>query len=577
MDNPDTKRPLAATASIDEESSTEAFKRLKSDYEIAIDEQVAIDMAELKDALDKKDGHVNLIGSEISHNEETDMGTLSSGLACLNSETADANADVDEAIDTQPLDEEEDMENYDMFDEDLCYNSNAESDLKVCEMLRKISEAVLSSLQNDGLDDMDGPSSFVSEDAADYGHEGGNVLSYLQMSVPREVQAAIAQYLSSGSLENVHVSLDTIHYYFHVAINLRLRQLTHHCLAFCFKANQKELLTKFGDCECRRHIKNESAQGYERTQSVVSVHDESSPPQYLVAFTTEPKSKRPGEVYARIIDTDTKKSVFKREVEKIRQSGQGFACCSIEIRESPYLYLSGGRERSTQVLKYDVILGKWNKCAKLLHGRYMHMMVALKGNSKALFVLGGAEVQSIEEFDLRKNKWFERGSLLLHVVSAAYTGHQDNIYIFGGKTPTGPQPAVQCYNSTTRKMSRLADLPCAFNGGSCVVLDHQIFIATNQGHMISFDTQTSVSCLCSQHPVPKRDFTMCAKDNRIYVIGGVICNDDVTSGETHHYRFNPEKDVWVEQDAVFQSFPVLCSCVITYPQKCSVIPFRDDI
>lgn len=455
----------------------------------------------------------------------------------------------------------------DMFDESLCFRKDS-GDSRKCLLLRRISDAIL------GTDDIDGPSSLECD--GDDDHEMMNIVTYLQRKVEQETQTEIAKYLSSGSLEFATLSLDNIHHYYHVAACLHLKQLRDHCLSFCSQNNQTEILSKFIGCSCQKSIRRESASGYQRSHSVISNPDDTFPPQYFIVFTDnsaiEPEREK-RKVTVKVIDMSEKMDVFNKEIRELKQFGEGFACCNCEVKESPFVFVSGGAGKGQQVQKYDVLLGKWSKCAKLVHGRSRHMMLTDGKNS--VFAISGQEVPCIEEYDVKNNKWVDRASLLIHVISAAVILYQNKIYIFGGKTPAGPVASVQCYDVITRDVKRLGDLPCAFDGGKCVEFKGKIFIATYGGHMICYDPSNGQSFLCAQQPVQRRRFGMFVKNDRIYLVGGLLSLADSASEQRPQYRYNVEKDMWVEKYKMCDNFPVLASCVINYPQKCSVIPFNE--
>ena len=475
---------------------------------------------------------------------------------------------VSEMSDTQHMDADDSGEDPDMFDESLCFRSD--SDSQVCQLLRRISDAIL------GTDDIDGPSSLEMDGVEP---EMMNIVTYLQQRVDHDNQALIAKYLSSGSLEFVHLNIDNVHSYFHVAVSLHLKQLRDHCLNFCFRSNQQEIMAQFQGCHCMKDITRESSTGYQRSQSIISNPDDNLPPQYYIVFTyntngsSDKTVKNTPKVIVKVIDMSERHDVFNREVDQIRQLGEGFACCSCEIKESPYVFVSGGAGKGTQMMKYDVVVGRWEKCPKMLHARSNHMM--LSAGENAVFVLSGKEVPCVEEYDIKSKKWHERASLITHVTSAAVVFYRAKIYIFGGKTPAGAVATVQYYDAARKEVSRLEDLPCAFDGGKCVVFNDKIYIATYDGHMICFDPSNGHSYLCCHQPVQRRHFGMFVRNERIYLVGGVPVNVDENWDKKPQHRYNVEKDMWVEKYKLCNNFPVLGSCVINYPKKCSIIPFDE--
>ena len=408
-----------------------------------------------------------------------------------------------------------------------------------------------------------------------------DVMSYLQGNVSADTRTNIAKYLATHDLTQCKVTMEDVHHYYHVADFLKLRQLSEHCLKFCSQSNQYDVLAQFEGCSCYSEIKQQSKTGYQRSSSIVSNSDETSPPVYYIVFsdniqndTMEAKAKK-HKHSVMVIDVSEKLNVCYREVEKLQQFGEGFACCACEIRESPYIFVAGGKGKSNQMWMYDVLLGRWSKCAKMIQGRSLHMMVSV--GDKSVVVLGGQETSSIEEYDIKRNKWRDRGALLANVKSSVVTALQEKVYIFGGETLAGPVATCQCYDVTSKTIDRLPYLPCQFSGGQCVTFKDKIFIATDQGHMMCFDPGTECASLCTQQPVLRSKFGMFVKNDRIYLVGGLLDQRDAIGGKEQipQYRYNPDKDTWVEKYKLCEHFPVLACCTITYPQKCCIVPFTE--
>ena len=408
----------------------------------------------------------------------------------------------------------------------------------------------------DGMDDVDG------------GLHGSctDLIAFIK-ECPEHARGMIASYLSTGRISEIVLTPENYHLFLHVSINLNLRQLKAYCIKHYFECEEPEKMVIAGDCSCMNEIESEMQKGYRRSESVVSEHDECSPPEYYIAFSKAQKTQN--KVRVVVINMSDKLNVLQRCIEK--PFGKGFACCSVELKDSPFVFISGGENKSlNQFWKYDVIVCRWDKQAKLTHGRSCHVM-AKCGNS--LYVIGGKETSSIEEYNLKEKKWKERASLGTPVYSAISAVYDGKIYIFGGKTPAGAVSAVQCFDTTTNTVHRLPDLPCPISNGQAVVMKENIYIASGQGHMILFETRCGISNLCSEQPVRRENFGMFVKNDRVYLVGGELNGGEETDNEPQ-YRYNPEKDCWVEKQKLNMNFPVYASCIIRYPKKCPVIPFE---
>ena len=407
-----------------------------------------------------------------------------------------------------------------------------------------------------GLDDVDG------------GVHGSctDLMAFIKQS-PEHVRGMIASYLSTGKVTDIVLCPENYHLFLHVSINLNLRQLKSYCIQHYFECDEPEKLVITGECSCTGEIESEAQKGYRRSESVVSEHDDLAPPEYYIAFSKSQKSQEKVKVV--VINMSAKCNVLQRIIEK--PFGKGFACCSVELKESPFVFVSGGENKSlTQFWKYDVIVCRWDKQPKLNHGRSCHVM-AKCGNS--LYVIGGKETSCIEEYNLKEKKWKVRAALATSVYSSISAVHGGKIYIFGGKTPAGPVSTVQYFDTATNAVHRLPDLPCPISNGQAVVMKDNIYIASGQGHMIVFDTLCGVSNLCSEQPIRRSNFGMFVKSDRVYFVGGEL-NEGEEKDSEPQYRYNPEKDCWVEKDKLNMNFPVYASCIIRYPKKCPVIPFE---
>lgn len=389
-----------------------------------------------------------------------------------------------------------------------------------------------------------------------------NLTSFIN-KCPEDARGMIASYLSTGKITDIALNPNNFHLFLHVAIALNLRQLKEYCIKHYFEGGDSDQIEITGECTCVFAIEYEAQKGYQRSESVISENDDLSPPEYYIAFSKAHKT--PDKVRVVVVNMCDKHKVLQRVIEK--PLGHGFACCSIEKQDSPFILVSGGEKKSlNQVWRFDVIEGRWEKLAKLLHGRSSHVMTTCNGS---LYVIGGKEASCIEEYDAKGKKWKEKASLVTPVYSAISVVHDQKIYIFGGTTPAGPVATVQCFDTVSNRVRKLDDLPCPVSNGQAVVFKDNIYIASGQGHMIIFETLCGISKLCSEQPIRRENFGMFVKNDRVYLVGGEVLEGE----ELPQCRYNTEKDCWTEKDSLNFNLPVYASCIIRYPRKCPVIPF----
>ena len=381
-----------------------------------------------------------------------------------------------------------------------------------------------------------------------------------------DARGMMASYLSTGNVSTIILTPDNFHLFLHVAISLNLKQLKRFCIRHFFSCDDPDVINVNGNCSCLSELRYEAQKGFHRSLSTVSVNDENTLPEYYIAFSKTQRSQE--KVTVVVINMSAKRNVLQRIIDK--PLGKGFACCSVELKESPFIFISGGgNKRLDQFWKYDVIGSKWDKKNKLVHGRSSHSMAAC---DNSLFVFGGKEVSCIEKYDIKEKKWKDVAFLATPVHMAVSILYDKKVYIFGGKTLAGPVSTVQCFDTQTNKVEKLQDLPCPIFNGQAVVINDNIYIASGQGHMIFFEPRLGVSDLCSKQPIRREQFGMFAKNERVYIAGGEIVKEDETENNPQ-YRYDPEDDSWVEKCELNMFYPVYASCIIQYPKKCPVIPF----
>ena len=380
-------------------------------------------------------------------------------------------------------------------------------------------------------------------------------------------RSMMASYLSTGRLSDIILTPENFHLFLHVAITLGLRQLKGFCIKHYFERAEPEDLNITGNCTCMSEIRYELQKGFRRSLSVAS--EDNALPEYYIAFSKTRKSQKSQEkVTVVVINMTAKRNVLQRVIEK--PLGKGFACCSVELKDSPFIFISGGENRRLdQFWKYDVIGNRWDKQTKLIHGRSSHLMTAC---DNSLYVIGGKEVSCIEKYDVKEKKWKDVAFLATPVHMAISVLHDRLIYIFGGKTLSGPVSTVQRFDILTNTVERLQDLPCPVYDGQAVIVSDYIYIASGQGHMIFFEPSSGVSNLCSNQPIRRERFGMFVKNDRVYMAGGEVAEEDKTENNPQ-YRYDPDDDCWVEKYELNMCYPVYASCIIRYPKKCPIIPF----
>lgn len=397
-----------------------------------------------------------------------------------------------------------------------------------------------------------------------------NVLEFFK-DIPQDVRKCLVEFLSSGVTGDLEIHEENFHHFFHVANHLNLRRLLQCCVEVYEKGDKTRIKEKIGMCECVHYLEQLVATAYRRETSVLwHEKDLDSDRKFQVLFLSKDKHARKQPVV--VIDFARNFKIYKQDIEKADKVGVGFSACAFEQDGCPYIFVSGGEEKKkSQIWQYDVILDKWSKAGKMLHGRSRHLMVTVKDK---IFLIGGQNVACIEEFDPINGKCVEIGSLPVAAWSSTYAVYNDTIYIFGGKNPAGCISTVQSFNCKTNRIARLGDLPCACSGSRAVVLGDFIFIATSEGHLIKFNPMDGSSELCALQPCIRRHFVMFVRNERIYITGGVRKSDEKGADENHLYKYTPETDTWSDVATLSTSLPVYTYCTVRYSGKCRIVPFE---
>lgn len=152
------------------------------------------------------------------------------------------------------------------------------------------------------------------------------------------------------------------------------------------------------------------------------------------------------------------------------------------------IYVSGGTKNSTDFYQFNGTLLQWRCRAHMTEGRVRHSMAAV-GDS--LYAIGGYSatkiLDGIEEYSIPQNKWTHAGRLAVGVCLTATAVCGQKIFVLGGVIDEQVSTAmIQCYDTRTKAVTTVGNLPfkCALH--SSVACDQETYIVNRTGKLIKF-------------------------------------------------------------------------------------------
>jgi DNA-binding CsgD family transcriptional regulator len=198
-------------------------------------------------------------------------------------------------------------------------------------------------------------------------------------------------------------------------------------------------------------------------------------------------------------------------------------------------------------------LQRWKSRAPLPIPRRGMGLVAYGGQ---VYVLGGESAEgviaSVERYDPQADGWNSLADKPHAVADVAAALVGDQIYVPGGRTPSGsPSALVEVYSPESNTWENKAPLPTALSGYALVALEGKLYLFGG------WDGSTYLDSVCEYDPAedawtPKtpmptaRAYAGAAVvDGKIYVIGGYDGQNDLTANEEYvPSRDDTQGDPW---------------------------------
>lgn len=391
---------------------------------------------------------------------------------------------------------------------------------------------------------------------------GEDIVAFFEDS-PNDIRNMIAHYLKKRKLSCVLLSPSNFHYVMHASDSLELKQLTSHCYEFLDENPQFDQRSLVMSCvPCQKKIATRNDENVKVMKGTATLRPS---PHFCVAFSRQEAQRTNIDV----IDINTGCEIYARETKRPFLCERGFSCCGVHYSDCPYIFVSGGKQKhSKHVWRYDVIVSEWKKMPYMIHGRSYHSMVAF--NDCAIYVIGGAEVDCIEEFNLDNKKWTECTRLNFPVESSTCAVYEKKIYIFGD---SGSVAGVQCFTPSSNNLETLHPLPCPVGEGHAVVFRDKVFIVTGRGQIVCFEPVTGLSYLGACQPVIRSKFCLYVFNDKIYITGGRLEEESPEKESEYNYRYNMSTDAWTRTRKLPRRFPVRTFCDVHIQRRCPVVPF----
>lgn len=403
----------------------------------------------------------------------------------------------------------------------------------------------------------------VPRDMPTYKTKNGDDIVAFLADAPQDIRNIIVHYLKKKKLSCVLLDSANFHYVLHTGDDLDLPQLVSHCFEYLDENPQFDQKSLVMGCDsCQNVIRTRNV---EKATTVKSATSRCSVPHFCIAFSRKEAQRTNIEV----IDINTGSEIYSRDTRRPFLCERGFSCLGMHYSDCPYIFVGGGKHKhSKQLWRYDVIVSEWKKMPNMIHGRSYQSMISF--NDCAIYVIGGSEVDCIEEFSLDTKKWRECATLNFPVESGACAVYDKKIYIFGSNDSVG---RVQCFTPSLNRVETLHPLPCPVMEGHAVVFQDKIFIVSGQGKVVYFEPVTGLSYLGAYQPVIRSNFCLFVNKDKLYITGGRLDEESPDVESEYNYRYNMSTDAWTRTRKLPRRFRVHAYCDIHLQRRCPIVPF----
>ncbi|XP_041374160.1 uncharacterized protein LOC121387201 [Gigantopelta aegis] len=158
--------------------------------------------------------------------------------------------------------------------------------------------------------------------------------------------------------------------------------------------------------------------------------------------------------------------------------GSGYSAASLDDK----IYITGGFKQGKCTLGYDTIRKVWNVGTDLNHEHCYHCTATA---SSTVHVISGDDTGTIEEKSDSEEQWQVVGDLGLNRLLAFPVTVGENILVMGGQINYVPSDCIQCFNTTTRAVTKLdIKLPCTSSTLRGSVHPPDVYLIDNDGNVM---------------------------------------------------------------------------------------------
>ena len=244
-------------------------------------------------------------------------------------------------------------------------------------------------------------------------------------------------------------------------------------------------------------------------------------------------------------------------------------CLHDDVEDTPYMFWSCGKT----VSRYDPIANTSKRCKPL---KLRHCNFTMVANNRRCYVIGGSykgqNIQDIDQFDVDRKKWTNIAKLPPNVktTNTACVVVADLIYIL---TPIIRNVisdecgmAVCTFNPEREIVNIIAKIPLRFNQIKACVHGRNIYVASDEGHFLRFNTVDNSAIMLQSQFIQCKDFGMYSCESSIFLVGGV--NIDGTLNDVIS-KYCTVTGAWQRlHKRLPDKISIYGSCVVKVP-KCS--------
>ncbi|KAK0058908.1 kelch-like protein 24 [Biomphalaria pfeifferi] len=165
------------------------------------------------------------------------------------------------------------------------------------------------------------------------------------------------------------------------------------------------------------------------------------------------------------------------------------------------IYVSGGSDEQTKMVKFVTEQNKWENCSDLIEPRYFHVMLSL---GDYIYILGGYTKNSaknpvtVERYDPATNEITTVGEIAHPAGKISAASYGDVIFMFGGSenyydyvdNDIHSKPTVfHSFNTKTNTSCLYSNIPTITVGSQALTVDDTVYIFSPNGNILTLSEE----------------------------------------------------------------------------------------